>query len=61
LLEAALDAELTENLKDNKPNRRNGKVTKQLKGDHGPIELEASRDREGSFEPQLIKKRQTLP
>src|SRR5947209_7657749 len=59
LLEAAIEAELSEHLKDSKPNRRNGKTTKQLKSDHGQIELETSRDREGSFEPQLVKKRQT--
>jgi putative transposase len=59
LLEAAIEAELSEHLKDSKPNRRNGKTTKQLKSDYGAIELETSRDRDSSFEPQLIKKRQT--
>src|SRR5437016_2496843 len=54
LLEAALQAELSEHLKDSKPNRRNGKATKQLKSDYGSIELETSRDRDGSFEPQLV-------
>lgn len=59
ILEAAIEAELSEHLRENKPNRRNGKTSKQLKSDHGLISLETSRDREGSFEPQLIKKRQT--
>lgn len=59
ILEAAIEAELSDHLKDSKPNRRNGKTCKELKSDYGKIELETSRDREGSFEPQLIKKRQT--
>ena len=59
ILEAAIEAELSEHIKESKPNRRNGKASKQLKSDHGLISLETSRDREGSFEPQLIKKRQT--
>ncbi len=32
---------------------------KTLKGDHGEIDLQTPRDRNGSFEPQLIKKGQT--
>jgi putative transposase len=59
ILEAAIEAELSEHLKESKPNRRNGKTSKQLKSDHGLINLETNRDREGSFEPELIKKRQT--
>lgn len=41
------------------PNSRNGTATKTLKTDHGPMEIEVPRDRDGSFEPQLVKKRQT--
>lgn len=40
-------------------NSRNGCSSKKLKGDHGEVELQTPRDRNGSFEPQLIKKRQT--
>jgi len=40
-------------------NNRNGYSTKTLKGDHGEIELQTPRDRDGTFEPQLVKKRQT--
>lgn len=40
-------------------NRRNGYSKKTVKGEMGTFELETPRDREGSFEPQLIKKRQT--
>lgn len=60
ILEAAIEAELSEHIKESKSNRRNGKTSKQLKSEHGPIDLETSRDREGSFEPQLVKKRQTI-
>ena len=49
LLEAAIEAELSEHLKGSKPNRRNGKATKQVKSDYGAIELETSRDRDSSF------------
>lgn len=40
-------------------NSRNGCSSKKLKGDHGEVELQTPRDRNGSFEPQLIKKGQT--
>lgn len=60
LLETALDSELTEHLKEEKAdNRRNGKTSKTLKSDYGPVELQTSRDRQATFEPQLVKKRQT--
>lgn len=39
-------------------NTRNGKGTKKIRGDFGELEIETQRDREGTFEPQLIKKRQ---
>ena len=40
-------------------NSRNGKGSKKIRGDFGELEIETPRDREGTFEPQLIKKRQT--
>ena len=40
-------------------NSRNGKSTKTLKGEAGEIEIEVPRDRNGSFEPQMIEKHQT--
>ena len=40
-------------------NSRNGSTKKTLKGDFGEMELETPRDREGSFEPQIVAKRQT--
>ena len=39
-------------------NRRNGHSKKTLRGELGPIPLDAPRDRQGTFEPQLIAKHQ---
>jgi putative transposase len=40
-------------------NSRNGKSPKTLKGEAGEITMEVPRDRNGTFEPQLIEKHQT--
>ena len=44
---------------NNSGNSRNGATTKTLKGDFGKIELETPRDRNGDFEPQIIRKNQS--
>jgi len=63
IVEASLEGELSSHLQSEKEeglsNRRNGKTTKQVKTEHGPIEIETSRDRSGTFEPQLIPKRKS--
>ena len=60
LVEASLDGEMEAHLVDNRPsNRRNGKTGKQVKTAFGAVEIQTPRDRQGSFEPQLIPKRQT--
>lgn len=60
LLEAALEGELDAHLeRDNEPNRRNGKSRKQVKLPMGKSEIRTPRDRNGSFEPELLPKRQT--
>lgn len=67
LIERALQAEMTEHLGYEKnepkgrglPNSRNGTSGKTLKTEQGPVDIEVPRDREGTFEPQLVKKRQT--
>lgn len=41
-------------------NRRNGRTRKTVQTSSGPVELETSRDRNGTFEPDLIKKRETV-
>jgi putative transposase len=40
-------------------NRRNGATRKTLKGNDGRVPIDVPRDRDGSFEPELIKKGQT--
>ena len=67
LVERALEAEMSEHLGHgkNEPvinlngNARNGKSKKTLKGEFGELPIEIPRDRQGSFEPQLIPKHQT--
>lgn len=59
-LEGEMDAHITECKDDGQPNRRNGKTKKTLKTGTGSFELETPRDREGSFEPEIVKKRQTI-
>ena len=67
LVERALDAEMSEHLGHHKNapvtnpdgNARNGKSKKTLKGEFGELPIEIPRDRQGSFEPQLIPKHQT--
>ena len=66
-VETALNAELTEHLGyekhgDSKPargNARNGSTSKRVKGQHGEVEILTPRDRDASFEPQLLRKNQT--
>ena len=60
LTEAAITAELEHHLSHSKiPNRKNGKASKTIKTGTGSFELNAPRDRAGTFEPELIKKNQT--
>jgi putative transposase len=40
------------------PNRRNGRSKKRVQGDLGKVTLSTPRDRDGTFEPQLIEKHQ---
>jgi putative transposase len=67
LVERALEGELTHHLgyAKNDPvgygkgNSRNGKSRKTLKSEQGEVEIAVPRDRQGSFEPQLVRKHQT--
>lgn len=67
VVETAMEVEMEEHLGYEKHavegngsgNSRNGKSRKQLKGDHGEIEIEIPRDRAGTFDPQFVKKGQT--
>ena len=62
MLQAELDAHLGYKKHDQYPkdttNRRNGVTTKTVRSHEGELELSIPRDRDGSFEPQLVKKGQ---
>src|ERR1043166_1153752 len=73
-LEAALEGELAAHLSEEGAademedgparaggaNRRNGHGSKDLKTSEGSFSLSTPRDRRGSFEPQIVKKRETV-
>lgn len=66
LVEQAMNAELTHHLGYEKHdpagyhsgNSRNGKTAKTIKGEFGEMVVETPRDRNGTFEPQILKKHQ---
>lgn len=66
VLETALEEELAEHLGYDKhdlvgrngQNSRNGTCSKTVMTEVGPVELDVPRDRDGSFEPKIVKKRQ---
>jgi len=66
LLQEALEAELDTELQypkngsipPDKSNRRNGHTQKTVRSDRGELALSVPRDREGEFEPIIIKKHQ---
>lgn len=66
LLESALEGEITDHLGYDKHdpagknggNSRNGTRGKTVLTDVGPVEIAVPRDREGSFEPKIVKQRQ---
>jgi transposase-like protein len=62
LIEASLEGEVESHVAETKSqsNRRNGKTSKLVKSDSGTFELETPRDRNGTFEPEIVKKRQTI-
>jgi transposase-like protein len=67
VIETALNSELDDHLgyekndksESRKVNTRNGYSPKTIKGDLGEIEIQNPRDRESSFEPQLVPKHKT--
>ena len=66
VVERALEVELTDHLgyePHREPpggagNTRNGSTPKTLQTEHGPVRIDTPRDRDGSFEPKLVRKRQ---
>ena len=59
-LEGEMEAHIEREAQSEVANRRNGKTLKTVKSASGEIELTTPRDRNGSFEPQIVKKRQTI-
>lgn len=67
VIETALGAELTDHLgyppgqapPGGPGNHRNGSTSKTVQTELGPVDVRTPRDRNGSFEPQLVAKRQT--
>lgn len=63
VIEAALEGEMDAHLGDTREsdsNRRNGHTQKNLKSSMGGFEIFPPRDRNGTFTPQTIEKRQTI-
>ncbi|ASW53758.1 IS256 family transposase [Plantactinospora sp. KBS50] len=66
VLESALDGEITDHVGYDKHdpagrgsgNTRNGSRTKTVLADVGPVEVRVPRDAAGTFEPQIVRKRQ---
>ena len=58
-LEGEMDAHLTEEERQT-GNRRNGKMQKQVQTPLGEVTVSSPRDRHSSFDPQFIKKRETI-
>ncbi len=62
-IETALEAEMAAHLDEEERatgNKRNGKGRKRLKTIAGEIEIETPQDRHSSFEPEIVKKRETV-
>ena len=66
LVERAMEVELTDHVgyephqepPGGAANTRNGTTPKTLITEHGNVQIDAARDRDGSFEPQIVRKRQ---
>jgi transposase-like protein len=63
-LNTALETEMEKHLAENKGNggkdRRNGKMRKTVQSEYGPVEIQIPRDRDGSFEPEVVKRREII-
>ena len=63
ILNAALEGEMDAHFsldERSKGNRRNGKIPEQVQTRYGEVTVETPRDRDGSFEPQTVKKHKTI-
>ena len=63
-IQEMLESEMDEHLgyqeyeRSDNPDSRNGRKTKKIRGSFGETEIEVPQDRDGSFEPKVVKKRQ---
>ena len=63
-IQEMLESEMDEHLgyheyeRSDNPDYRNGKKTKKIRGNFGEAEIEVPQDRDGTFEPKVVKKRQ---
>ena len=63
-IQEMLESEMDEHLgyqeyeRSSNPDYRNGRKTKKIRGNFGETEIEVPQDRDGSFEPKVVKKRQ---
>lgn len=63
ILNAALEGEIAAHLSEESRvggNRRNGKMSKTVQTQYGEVTVETPRDRDGSFDPQTVRKRETI-
>ena len=63
ILNAALEGEMDAHLNSSdrsSGNRRNGKMSKTVQTKYGEVTVETPRDRDGSFKPETVKKRETI-
>jgi transposase-like protein len=62
LLEGEMDAHLgyEKHQTSDNPNSRNGHTTKTIKTDHGSHQIRVPRDRDSSYSPMLVRKRQSM-
>lgn len=58
-LEGEIDAHLSEEERSS-GNRRNGKMSKKVHTKYGEVTIETPRDRDGTFQPETVKKRETI-
>lgn len=63
LLNAALEGEMDAHLSEDERelgNRRNGRMPKQVQSSVGELTIDTPRDREGTFDPQIVRKRERI-
>ena len=60
ILEVSLEGEMDDHLDKNRPNRRNGRGSKKVKTSFGEVPIDTPRDRNATYSPELLPKRQRM-